>query len=193
MAQPDLSISESLFRALQNSDRASLHALVPPLQERLRAIAKQRLSESLAEDTVQETLTTLWEKRNALQSAGHVLPFIFQTLRNKIGNVYLRAQRRSELGADSNLGGGELPQPAANPETLAEGMEFERLLGQAIERCAAEHEMWGAVLRMLKGGRSATEIRESLGDTPMATVHTRIFRARQRLKQILREDYDIDV
>ena len=193
MAPSNASPTEALFNALQAGDREALRALLPPLRERLQALAKQRLSEALAEDIVQETLTTLWERRDALGSADHVLPFVFQTLRNKIGNVYLRAKRRSEIGGNPGPGVQELPHPAGHPQAIVEGLEFERIVGRAIERCAAEHELWGAVLTMLKEGRTVAEIRESFGDTPMATVHTRIFRARQRLKQILREDYDIDL
>ncbi len=78
MPQSDRSLAESLFDALRDSDGTALRALLPPLQGRLQVVAKQRLSESLAEDAVQETLATLWRKRDALESAGHVLPFIFQ-------------------------------------------------------------------------------------------------------------------
>ena len=193
MALSHHSPTEDLFNALQAGDREALRALLPPLRERLQALAKQRLSEPLAEDMVQETLTTLWERRDALGGADHVLPFVFQTLRNKIGNVYLRAKRRSEIAGNPGPGGHELLHPARHPQAIVEGREFERTVGRAIGRCAAEHEQWGAVLTMLKQGRTVAEIRESFGDTPMATVHTRIFRARQRLKQILREDYDIDL
>jgi len=193
MARHDRSLAESLFVALQNDDEAALRALLPPLRGRLQAIAKQRVAESLAEDTVQDTLTTLWRKRNALESADHVLPFIFQTLRNKIGNAYLQAKRRAEVSASSQPGEQGLPRVAMDPESALEGEEFERIVELAIERCAAENETWGVVLRMLRAGHSPAKIRESLGDIPMATVHTRIFRARQRLKQILREEYDIDL
>jgi RNA polymerase sigma factor (sigma-70 family) len=193
MARHDRSLAESLFVALQNDDEAALRALLPPLRGRLQAIAKQRLAESLAEDTVQDTLTTLWTKRDALRSAGHVLPFIFQTLRNKIGNAYLQAKRRAKVSASSHHGEQESSRVAMDPESALEGEEFERKVELAIERCAAENETWGVVLRMLRAGHSPAKIRESLGDIPMATVHTRIFRARQRLKQILREEYDIDL
>ena len=34
--------------------------------------------------------STMWEKRDAIRDPGHLLPFLFQVLRNKIGNVYLK-------------------------------------------------------------------------------------------------------
>ena len=193
MAQPDHSLPEKLFVALRESDEVALRALVPALRGRLQAIAKQRLAESLSEDIVQDTLTTVWKKRDALRSADHVLPFIFQTLRNKIGNAYLQAERRAEISSSSHHGERGSRQVAMDPESALEGEEFERIVELAIERCAAENETWGAVLRMLRAGHSPAKIRESLGDIPMATVHTRIFRARQRLKQILREEHGIEL
>lgn len=193
MPRSERSLAESLFDALRDSDGKALRTLLPALQGRLQAVAKQRLSESLAEEAVQETFETLWRKRDALQGADHVLPFMFQVLRNKIGNAYLRAKRHSEVDVDSPTGEKALRDPATDPHLIVEGHEFENVIDLAIERCAAEHEMWGNVLRMLREGRSPAEIRESLGDVPMATVHTRIFRARQRLKQILREHYDVDL
>ena len=92
-----------LFEALKSGDRAAMQELLPPLRERLLRLAEKRLRGDYPEEVVQETLKTLWEKRNAVSSAAHLLPFVFQTLRNKIGNVFYRACRDRE-GAGSERG-----------------------------------------------------------------------------------------
>lgn len=184
---------DDLHDALVRDDEAALRALLPALRERLARLAKQRLPEASAEDVVQETLETLWRRRDQLRDAGHVLPFVFQVLRNKIGNAYQRLDRqrateRPERDCPDN------PGPAhAHPYRIVAGAQLERILREAIDRCAAEHELWGRVLRFLSEGKSPAEIHSALGDVPMATVHTRIHRARQRLKEILARDFGVDL
>lgn len=80
-----------------------------------------------------------------------------------------------------------------NPEILFEEKELERILQEAIEICAAENRLWGKILQLLQEGRSREEIREALGDIPMATVYTRIYRARQYLMRILKDEFGVEV
>jgi hypothetical protein len=47
----------------------------------------------------------------------------------------------------------------AEPELAARGAELDRVLDQAIERCAAENEPWRRLLRMLRAGRAPGDIR----------------------------------
>jgi len=179
-----------LFDALHRGHEEDLRRLIPPLQERLTALAKERLRGQLpAEDVVQETLATLWEKRASVRSSRHLLPFVFQVLRNKIGNVYSKARRVSDNpGRDVRIETVAADPASSGPESEARANELERILDAALSRCAAEHPLWGKVLELVRAGRSPAEIREEL-DIPMATVHTRIHRARKRLREILENDY----
>ena len=191
---PDGTPSEELFDALRSGDEQALERLLPPLRERIARLAKRRLGEAvLAQEAVQETLSEVWAKRSSIRDADHLLPFLFQTLRHKIGSCYLRARRERERTADLQAGDRAAPSEAGNPERIAETEELRHSVAMAIEKCAAEHRMWGEVLRLLQSGRSAHEIRDALGDVPMATIHTRIHRARARLREILRDDFQIDL
>jgi RNA polymerase sigma factor (sigma-70 family) len=186
--------NERLFAALREGDEDALRVLLPPLRERLTRFAKLNLRGELAEEVAQETLRTLWEKRSSIEDAGHVLPFLFQVLRHKIGNAYQRAR----LERASFPSGVEAHDPPAgprptDPDRVLEGRELDRILREAIRRCAAENRTWGRILQLLREERSPSEIRRELGDIPMATVHTRIFRARKRLREILREEFRLDV
>ena len=64
---------------------------------------------------------------------------------------------------------------------------------KVIETCTEENRIWGRVLQLLQQGRSREEIREELGGIAMASVYTRIHRARKRLSEILKEDFDLDL
>jgi RNA polymerase sigma factor (sigma-70 family) len=191
---PDGTPIEDLFDALRKGDEKALERLLPPLRERIVRLAKERLGEAgLAQEVVQETLSEVWAKRESIRDAAHLLPFLFQTLRHKIGNCYLRARRERARSADLQVGDRAAPREAGNPERIAEAEELRRSMIMAIKKCAAEHPMWGEVLRLLRSGRSASEIRDALGDVPMATIHTRIHRARARLREILRDEFQIDL
>lgn len=190
---PGLEIDQ-LFEALHRGHEADLLRLIPALQERLTALAKERLGEQLAvEDVVQETLATVWEKRSAVQSPQHLLPFVFQVLRYKIGNVYSKARRLPEIPASEvSVSIAEADRASSDPEEAVRATELVSILDAAIRRCAEEHPLWGKMLELIREGRTAAEIREELG-IPMATVHTRIHRARKRLRKILENDYGIEL
>ena len=183
-----------LFDALHRGREEDLRRLIPPLQERLTALAKERLRGQLpAEDVVQDTLTTLWEKRASVRSSRHLLPFVFQVLRNKIGNVYSKASRLPDNpGRDVKIEAVAADPASSDPESEARANELEGILEAAVSKCAAEHPMWGKMLELVRAGRSPAEIRDELG-VPIATVHTRIHRARKRLREILENDYGIEL
>jgi DNA-directed RNA polymerase specialized sigma24 family protein len=185
---------EGLFEALRRGDGNALHVLLPPLRVRLTRLAKQRLEGEEAEEVVQETLGTLWEKRLSVRDPGHLLPFLLQTLRYKIGNAYLRARRERSRRSDED----GLPEAAADPskvhpEALLAASEAESIVARAIQACAAESQVLGEVLQHLREGKSPGEIQRALGNPPMGTVRTRICRARKRLREILREDFHLDL
>ena len=82
---------------------------------------------------------------------------------------------------------------ASNPELLLEEKELKKVLKEAIDICAAENHMWGKILQLLREGKSREEIRKELGDIPMATVYTRIYRARQTLMKILKDEFGVEI
>ena len=104
---------EEVFDALRRGDQSALQKFFPRLRERLFHLAKQRLGGDRAEEVVQETLTTLWERRDSIEDAGHLLPFLFQVLRNKIGNAYMRAQKERDRKGEQD----RLESIPANPHT----------------------------------------------------------------------------
>lgn len=189
----DRTPTENLFDALRRGDGRALEQFLPPLRERIVRLAKERLGDAqTAQEVTQETLSAMWAKRESIRDPDHVLPFVFQTLRHKIGNCYLRARREKLRVAGLRSHDGATSSEAGNPERIAEAHELERSITAAIEKCAAEHVMWGKILRLLRSGRTAREIRSALDDVPMATIHTRIHRARARLMEILRDEFQIE-
>lgn len=146
------------------------------------------------EDVVQQTLSTLWEKRSSVRDPDHFLPFLLRILRNKLGDSYRRKSREKETRVpDIELLDSPGDTVSSNPQNLLEEKELKEILTKAIDICAAENHLWGRILELLQEGKSREEIRKELGDIPMATVYTRIYRARQRLMAILKEEFGVEI
>ena len=183
---------EKLFAVLQARDLDSFDEAFRPIRQKIGRLAQKRLQREEVEDVVQQTMSTLWEKRASVRGPDHLMPFIFQVLRNKLGDAY----RRKKLNTEMHVSGPEVLNSLNNqtldtPELILEEKELERILGRAIDLCASENGHWGKILRLLQQGRTKEEIRKEIGNIPMATVYTKIYRARQRLMKILEDEFGV--
>lgn len=194
MAMEQRTIVEKLYALLQTGDFDSFGEVISPIRGRIVRLAQQRLQRDEVEDVVQQALSTLWEKRSSVKDPDQLMPFLFQILRNKMGDSYRRKRYQQQMRATKN-GPMELlkDSESTNPETLLEEKELENVLREAIDICAAENRLWGKILQLLREGKSREEIRKELGDIPMATVYTRIHRARQTLMKILKDEFGLDI
>ncbi|UCE41848.1 MAG: RNA polymerase sigma factor [Candidatus Aminicenantes bacterium] len=185
---------EKLYILLQTDDLDSFDDAFGPIRKKIVQLAKKRLHREEVEDVVQQTLSTLWEKRTSVRAPDHLMPFIFQILRNKLGDTYRRKKLRKEIHVSGPKVLNSLKNPTADiPELLLEEKELGRILRDAIDICAAENGTWGKVLKLLQQGLSREEIQRELGDIPMTTVYTRIYRARQSLMKILRDKFGVEI
>jgi RNA polymerase sigma factor (sigma-70 family) len=187
-------IIRRLFALLQTGDFDSFGEVISPIRGRIVRLSQQRLQRDEVEDVVQQTLGTLWEKRSLVNDPDQLMPFLFQILRNKMGDFYRRKQYQQQIRVMKNEPMDSLKDSeATNPELLLEEKELENVLKEAIDLCAAENRLWGKILQLLREGKSREEIRKELGDIPMATVYTRIYRARQMLMKILKDEFGVEI
>jgi RNA polymerase sigma-70 factor (ECF subfamily) len=185
---------EALFDLLHGDDLDSFGKVFAPIRGRIVRLAQYRLQREDVEDVVQQTLSTFWEKRSAVRDPEHILPFIFKILRNKLGDSYRRKGRQQEIHIEDAKAVNALQDTAAaNPGLLLEEKEFERILKEAISICAAENGSWGRILQLLREEQPRKQIRKELGNIPMATVYTRVYRARQRLLRILKDEFGVEI
>jgi RNA polymerase sigma factor (sigma-70 family) len=187
-------IIKKLYALLQTGDLESFGEVISPIRGRIVRLAQQRLQRDEVEDVVQQTLSTLWEKRSSVRDSDQLMPFIFQILRNKMGDSYRRKRYQQQIRVTKTEPLDTLKDSdATDPELLFEGKELENVLKEAIDLCAAENRLWGKILQLLREGKSREEIRKELGDIPMATVYTRIYRARQTLMKILKDEFGVEI
>jgi RNA polymerase sigma factor (sigma-70 family) len=193
-AKEQRTIINKLFTLLQTGDFDSFGEVIIPIRGRIVRLAQQRLQRDEVEDVVQQTLSTLWEKRSSVRDQDHLMPFLFQILRNKMGDFYRRKRYQQEIRVPKTEPMDSFKDSeATNPELLLEEKELENVLREAINICAVENRLWGKILQLLREGKSREEIRKELGDIPMATVYSRIYRARQTLIKILKNEFGVEL
>ncbi len=133
----------------------------------------------LADDVVQETMIKAWRSAPVDEHGEVPRAWLNRVLRNTAISL-LRARREDPMADDA------LPEQT-NGVTPARTVEGRAALGDLREALQRLHEDDRAliVLRELDG-LSYEEIARTL-DLPLPTVKTRLFRARQQLKQALEE------
>jgi RNA polymerase sigma-70 factor (ECF subfamily) len=133
---------------------------------------------SLAEDLVQETFARAWKSLHSLQDDKAAKSWLITILRREHARLYERKQldtvELDELRSVGDLGG--------SPDQDTE----RQLLRRAI--LDLDEEYREPLLLQVVGGFSGEEIANMLG-LERATVNTRLFRARSKLKELF--DHDI--
>lgn len=131
--------------------------------------------DALAQDLVQETLLRAWKNIDALRDAEAAKPWLLTILRREHARLYER-KRLDTVELDEGV-----PEEAAwaSPERHGDAAE----LREAMSRLP--HKYREPLLLQVFGGLSCEEIAAELGERPGA-VMTQLFRARQKLKSLLR-------
>ncbi len=142
---------------------------------------------SEAEDLVQETYLRAFRFSHRFQPGTHLKAWLFQILRNTFLTFYHQREREPALSEDGIPDGSppmfhEAPDPGrTSVETRA---DLERVLAQVPE------EFRTAFLLAEMEGLPLEDVAHIMG-CPVGTVKSRIFRAKERLRELL-TDYKGD-
>jgi len=130
---------------------------------------------AMAEDLVQETFLRAWRFLDGLRDDRKAKSWLMTTLRREFARQFERYRPNfvDDLDLDQFTGA-----PGIDPEILA--------LRKAI--AALPHKYREALALQVTGGYTGAEIAEMI-DLPRATVNTRLFRARQKLRKALEDGY----
>jgi RNA polymerase sigma-70 factor (ECF subfamily) len=147
-----------------------LEMLRPDLLRFAYWLARDR---SIAEDVVQETLVRAWKSRAELKDPAAARPWLFTILRREHARLYER-KRLPTVDVD------EL-EALGDPALASDGDAGLLDLRRAILQLPDEYRE-PLVLQVL-GGHSTAEIAAEL-ELTQAAVLTRLFRARNRLREV---------
>lgn len=175
--QPD----ETLVSQARAGSKRAFGELVERETGRLLALATRMLaSASQAEDVVQDSLASVWLTRHRLDAAKPIGPYLTTVVLNRCRD---RLRRRKVVRFFGLAGDDELHAIADDvpgPEAAAASREELKLVQAEIARMPVR--LREALVLVSIEGRSQAEAAELLGTTEKA-VETRVYRARNRLKE----------
>lgn len=158
------------------------HAYSPELYRYAFWQCKNR---ELAEDMLQECFARAWKALHKLEDENAARAWLYTILRREIARHFARksSQERSLNDSDST---------DFNPEVLDNisyrydcALSDDINLRQAIDKIPIDYR--DALMLQVLGGYSCEEIAK-ISNTKAGTIMTRIFRARQKLRQLLTAD-----
>ena len=138
-----------------------------------------------ADDLVQETYLRAFRFSHRFQPGTHLRAWLFQILRNTFLTFYRLRERESAL-AEDGVPDWDVPMFHDAPDDTAGAMEAHTDLERAMHRLPEEFRT--VLLLAEVEGMPLEEVARVMG-CPVGTVKSRIFRAKERLRALLR-DYE---
>jgi RNA polymerase sigma factor (sigma-70 family) len=186
----------ALMQRVQQDDEAALGALMARWELPIKALlARIVLNSTEAEDLAQETFVRVWQQRARFRSGSEFRPWVFAIAVNLARNRLRWWRRRPtvSLHAWSEAEGPMSSASTDNPASLADRAPSVGVTMEVAERATAVRDAIAALPTDLREAivlfeyeeMSHAEIAEVVSATPKA-VETRIYRAREKLKALLR-------
>lgn len=172
-----------LMALLAGGQDAALNQLVLRWRTRLAAFLLQMTgNHSVALDLTQETFVRIYHGRNKYQPKAAFSSWVFKIATN-LARDHARWRARRPVGTMDESPLANISDPSARPDQAAVHHEEIEAMNAAI--AALPVELREALLLFVYENMGYAEIAASVGCTPKA-VETRIYRARQLLKEALR-------
>ncbi len=182
-----------LVRRVQSGERAAFDLLVRKYQYRIAALVRRYVrDEAEAQDVVQESFIRAWRALPSFRGDAQFYTWLYRITVNTSKN-YLVSLGRRPAGEDIDDEESDVTRTAerlhdsATPENELLRNEMEQLVLGAVAKLAPELRE-ALTLREVEG-LSYEEIAERMG-TPIGTVRSRIFRARDAIEVQLRPVMD---
>lgn len=178
-----------LMQRLAAGDDLALNAIMTRWQDRVAAFLYRMTGRTeVAADLAQETFVKLYQARSRYRKGGTFSTWLF-TIAANLGRNHARWVARHptvslDPGGDGNPEFPESLDPGPLPDRAAQSAETVRMVHEAFE--ALPGELREAMTLFIDGGLSYAEIAAVAGCSVKA-AETRIYRARQILKENLKE------
>lgn len=174
-----------LVRRAQAGDAGAFGDLVAAYETRILRLVRGMVGEHAAEDVAQDAFLKAWRKLPEFDGRSRFYTWVFRIASNTAMDWRKRERYRRHadlpVGAD---GEDALPEERPGPRTGAERRELAAAIDRAVD-ALPEHYHTIVVLREVEG-LSYEEIAETLAISK-GTVESRLFRARERLRDALKE------
>lgn len=179
-----------LMARLAGGDDLALNVLMDRWGERVGAfLHKMTGNHETAMDLAQETFVKLYQARDRYRPSGSFSTYLFAIASNLARNHSRWKRRHPTVSLDASADNGglyvpEATEPSQTPEEAAQAAEKIRAVHEAFLRLPAD--LREAMTLFVQEDMSYAEIAAVAGCTAKA-VETRIYRARQLLREHLKE------
>jgi RNA polymerase sigma-70 factor, ECF subfamily len=177
----DEASDEALVARVAHGDRHALRLLFGRHRQRVYRFALRLVGNSAtAEDIVSEVFLELWRRAASFERRAQLSTWMLAITRNKaLSALRVRAdQPLDEAMAEA------MPDPAITPEESLQANERSTLLRRCLERLSPAHRE--IIDLVYYHEKSVDEVAAIVG-VPAATVKTRMFYARRRLAELVKD------
>ncbi len=172
---------EVLIGRIAGGDRLAMQVLFARHHVRVyRFVLRLVRNEATAEDLISEVFLDVWRQAAKFEGRSAVSTWILSMARFK---TLSSLRRRSEAELDEETAG-TIEDREDDPETALAKKDEAAVLRQCLEKLSAEHRV--IVDLVYYHEKSVAEVASIVG-IPEATVKTRMFYARKKLSELLKE------
>jgi RNA polymerase sigma-70 factor (ECF subfamily) len=170
-----------LLAAVAHGDRSAFERLYHTYEKRVYQYVQTLVSDaSLAEEVVGDTMLAVWRGAGSFAYTSRVSTWIFGIARHKALDAIRRSGRRQrEVELDGAV---DLPHPHDRPDECVLRHQLATLTQRAMAALTREHR---EILRLVFYEEQPYEEISTLLGIPANTVKTRVYYAKQRLKEQL--------
>jgi RNA polymerase sigma-70 factor, ECF subfamily len=168
-----------LLAAVAHGDRSAFERLYHSYEKRVYHYVQTLVCDaSFAEEIVGDTMLAVWRGAGSFASTSRVSTWIFGIARHKALDAVRRSGRRQrEIELD---GAADLPHPQDHPDEGVWRNQLAALTQRAMAALTREHR---EILRLVFYEEQPYEEISTLLGIPTNTVKTRVYYAKQRLKE----------
>jgi RNA polymerase sigma-70 factor (ECF subfamily) len=172
---------QELLTAVAQGDRSAFERLYGSYERRVFHYVYTLVADaSLAEEIVSDTMFAVWRGAGTFASTSRVSTWIFGIARHKALDAVRRSRpRQREVELDGAV---TLPHPQEHPEEGVLRSQLAKLTQRAMAALTREHQ---EILRLVFYEEQPYEEISTLLGIPPNTVKTRVYYAKQRLKEQL--------
>jgi len=191
----DAASDETLMARCARGDQSAFQALYARHHRMVYNLAFRMLGNHAdAEEVLPDVFVKVWQKAGDFRGQSRVSTWLYRVTSN-MAMDRLRAARvgKEVFYEDLSLAEKEMPDRSAEAETPEEALlrqEDQRALNQAMGRLAPEDRLLVTLYHLQ--GCSYSEIEEITGVSPV-NIKSKLFRARRRLRELLKTSTKGDV
>jgi RNA polymerase sigma-70 factor (ECF subfamily) len=172
---------EALIARIAGGDRLAMQVLFARHQVRVyRFVLRLVRNEATAEDLISEVFLEIWRQAGKFEGRSAVTTWMLGIARFKALSV-LRRRQEEELDEETAE---RIEDHSDDPETVLAKKDKGEVLRQCLTKLSAEHRE--AIDLVYYHEKSVEEVAQIVG-IPEATVKTRMFYARKKLSELLKQ------